>query len=200
MRINCKSCRRLGESICGRLKCAFRRKPYPPGILESQRKHKSVRSEFGGHLMEKQKVRKSYGVSEKQFSNYVKSARAKKGSMSSTLLYEILERRLDNVVYRMGIAGSRSSARQMVSHGHITVNDKKVTVPSYSVVIGDVVAIREGSLGIGPFKNLKEKIDRQTSPAWINISSGGNKAKIVGKPATGDLAFNFNSVIEFYSR
>lgn len=201
-RINCKTCRRLGESICGRLKCAFKRKPYPPGILDSQRKHKSVRSEYGGHLIEKQKVRKSYGISEKQFSNYVKNVRAKKGSLPSTLLYEVLERRLDNVIYRMGLASSRALSRQLVSHGHIIVNGKKVTVPSYSVTIGDTVAIRAGSLGIVPFKDLKDKIESQSIPPWItvNLDESGAQAKITGNPAVGGITFNLNSVIEFYSR
>lgn len=198
-RISCKICRRLGESLCGREKCAFRRKPYPPGKLDSEKKHKSVRSEFGSYLAEKQKVRHSYGVSEKQFSNYVKYVREKKGASPTEALFEVLETRLDNVVYRLGFAGSRALARQLVSHGHIVVNGRKVTIPSYQVKEGDKVAIREGSKAIGPFKGLKERLEKHPFPNWLKAGADGT-AEVQGKPKDVDRAYNLNSVIEFYSR
>lgn len=202
----CKICRRAGEKLflkgekCFTPKCVFVKKPYPPGRLESERKHKSVRSEFGTYLMEKQKVRNTYGVSEKQFSNYVKSVKSKKGVVPTSMLYEILERRLDNVIYRLGLASSRPLSRQLVSHGHITVNGRKVTVPSYRVSVGDIIAIREGSLNIVPFKDLKDRLGKHTMPAWIKFNIDEVKAEIGGNPTDSDLTFNLNSVIEFYSR
>ena len=149
---------------------------------------------------EKQKIRNTYGVGEKQFSNYVKEVRAKKGTIPTQMLYEVLERRLDNVVYRLGLATSRPLARQLVSHGHITVNGRKVTVPSYSVDVGDKVAVREGSKNIGPFKGLNDKLSKHTSPNWLKWNGEAVEAVIQGKPQDNDMVFNLNSVIEFYSR
>ncbi len=199
-RIICKICRRLGESICGRQKCAYKKKPYPPGKLASEKKHRSVRSEYGGYLIEKQKVRNTYGVSEKQFSNYVKNVQAKKRVSPSEALYDALERRLDNVVYRLGLASTRALARQMVSHGHITVNTRKVTIPSYSLAVGDKISVREGSKTIVPFKDLKERLEKHPIPSWLKVNPEEATAEVEGKPKGGDLVFNWNSVIEFYSR
>ena len=199
-RISCKKCRRLGESLCGRDKCAFKRKPYPPGKLDSERKHKSVRSEFGAHLIEKQKVRNVYGVGEKQFSNYVKKAKEKKGTNPTETLYESLESRLDNIVFRLGLASSRALSRQLVSHGHIIVNGRKVTIPSYRGVPGDKISIREGSKGIGPFKELAVKLEKYPHPEWIKFDMGSGEALIQGKPKDANFPFNLSSVIEFYSR
>ncbi|MBX4215913.1 30S ribosomal protein S4 [Candidatus Parcubacteria bacterium] len=200
-RISCKICRRLGESLCGRVKCAYRKKPYPPGKLDSEKKHKSVRSEYGLQMMEKQKVRHSYGISETQFSNYVKKVRDKKGPNPVSELYELLEQRLDNVVYRLNLAPSRAFARQLVSHGHITVNGTKVTVPSYSVRVGDIVAVRAGSKKIAPFKELAEKLEASQVPAWLTVEPKEARAKVAGKPQGADLvAASLLSVLEFYSR
>lgn len=202
----CKICRRAGEKLflkgekCFTPKCTFVKKPYPPGKLESEKKHKSVRSEFGSYLMEKQKVRNAYGVSEKQFGNYVKYVREKQGANPTEALYQALEERLDNVVYRLGLASSRPLARQLVSHGHIIVNGRKVTIPSFSVSVGDTVAVREGSRGIGPFKGLKEKWEKHTFPNWLKADAEKGAAEVQGKPKDTDLVYNLNSVIEFYSR
>lgn len=202
----CKICRRAGEKLflkgekCFTPKCIFVKKPYPPGKLDSDRKHKSVRSEFGTYLIEKQKVRNIYGVGEKQFSNYVKKAKDKKGVSPTETLYESLERRLDNVVFRMGLATSRALSRQLVSHGHIIVNGRKVTIPSYFVASGDKISIRKESRGIGPFKELGEKLEKHPRPDWIKFDFGSGEAEIKGKPKDTDLVFSLNSVIEFYSR
>ncbi|MEK7582217.1 MAG: 30S ribosomal protein S4 [Patescibacteria group bacterium] len=199
-RITCKICRRLGESVCGRVKCAYKRRPYPPGKLDFDRKHKSVRSEFGTYLIEKQKVRNTYGIGERQFSNYVKFAKAKVGSAPTETLFESLERRLDNVVFRLGLASSRAFARQLVSHGHIIVNQRKVTIPSYQVKTGDKISIREGSKNIGPFKELLRKLEGHSHPEWIKFDPSKGEAEIQSKPKNTDLAFNLSSVVEFYSR
>jgi len=151
-------------------------------------------------MIEKQKVRHSYGISEKQFSNYVKKIRDKKGSNPAGELYELLERRLDNVVYRLGLAPSRAFARQLVSHGHITVNGTKVTVPSYSARVGDVVAVREGSKKIGPFKELAERLEAHPTPSWLAVEPKKGRASIKGKPEGGEMTLSLNSVLEFYSR
>jgi len=202
----CKICRRAGEKLflkgekCFTPKCIFVKKPYPPGKLESEKKHRSTRSEFGSYLIEKQKVRNVYGVGEKQFSNYVKSAKEKKNATPTVTLYDSLERRVDNIVFRLGFASSRALARQLVSHGHITVNGRRITVPSYSVRTGDKIGLREGSKGIGPFKDLEKKLESHKMPSWLKFDASKKEAEIVGKPENTDLVFNLNSVVEFYSR
>ena len=203
MRISCKTCRRLGESICGRgEKCASVKKPYPPGIRDSDRKHRGSVSEFGTQLREKQKVRNTYGLREKQFSSYVKEASSKSGVNPVDRLYENLESRLDNVAYRLGFATARSSARQMVSHGHITVNGKRMNIPSYRVKIGDVLAIREGSKSKVLFTGLAERLEKYKTPVWATMDTKHLKGNLVSNPklAEGEMTFNLASVIEFYSR
>jgi len=189
--------------MCGRgNKCATVKKPYPPGIRDSDRKHRTNISEFGSQLREKQKVRVTYGLRERQFANYVKEASSKKGVNPTERLYENLESRLDSVAYRMGFAVSRSIARQMVSHGHLTVNGKRVNIPSYRVSPGDVIAIREGSKGKVLFTNLAERLEKYNAPMWLYV----DVAKLTGtiqtmpKSSESDQVFNFSSVIEFYSR
>ena len=203
MRISCKICRRLGESICGRGdKCATAKKPYPPGIRDSDRKHRGSVSEFGTQLREKQKVRNTYGLREKQFSNYVKEASSKSGMNPVERLYENLESRLDNVAYRLGFAVSRSIARQMVSHGHITVNGKRMNVPSYRVAPGDVLAVREGSKAKVLFAGLSERLEKHKTPFWATMDVAQLKGTLASSPklAEGEVTFNLASVIEFYSR
>ena len=202
----CKICRRAGEKLflkgekCFTPKCIFVKKPYPPGKLESEKKHRSTRSEFGSYLIEKQKVRNVYGVGEKQFSNYVKAAKAKKSVNPTETLYNTLEKRVDNIVFRLGLASSRSLARQLVSHGHITVNGRRVTIPSYGVSTGDKIGIREGSRAIGPFKELERKLESHKVPSWLKFDMSKKEAEIVGKPENTEMSFNLNSVVEFYSR
>ncbi|MBI5816833.1 MAG: 30S ribosomal protein S4 [Candidatus Yonathbacteria bacterium] len=203
MRISCKTCRRLGESICGRgEKCASVKKPYPPGIRDSDRKHRGSVSEFVTQLREKQKVRNTYGLREKQFSSYVKEASSKSGVNPVERLYENLESRLDNVAYRLGFATARSIARQMVSHGHITVNGKRMNIPSYRVKLGDVLAIREGSKSKVLFTGLAERLEKYKTPVWANMDIKHLKGNLVANPklTEGEVTFNLASVIEFYSR
>src|SRR3989344_2189700 len=138
----CKKCRRAGEKLflkgerCFTPKCAIERKPYPPGRLLSEKKHRSSVTEYGTQMKEKQKVLNTYRITEKQFSNYVKEASGKQGVKPAEHLFETLESRLDSTVFRTGFAGSRSLSRQMVAHGHITVNGRRTTIPSRQLKVG----------------------------------------------------------------
>lgn len=159
-------------------------------------------SDYGLALIEKQRVRFAYGVSERQFANYVEKAFAvaKKGQVPADKLFDLLEHRLDNVVYRLGFAHTRAFARQLVSHGHITVNGTKVTVPSYMVTMGDKISIREGSKNKTVFADLSEKLKQYTAPEWLKLTSGTSSAEVIGSPKNPDSFMNFQAVIEFYSR
>jgi small subunit ribosomal protein S4 len=159
------------------------------------------KSEYGRQMLEKQKARYSYGVASGQFSKYVKIALQTTGDNAQNLL-RILEGRLDNVVLRAGLAPSRSAARQMVSHGHITVNGKRVTIPSYEVSVGDKLAIREGSKKKGIFSRLDEEMKTVKVPAWMSVDPGTREISIEGEPSTdaSELLFDVKSVLEFYTR
>lgn len=202
-RIQCKTCRRVGESLCGREKCAFRRRPYAPGILDSQRKHRSNLSEYGEQMKEKQKLRKLYGLREKQFSNYIEKIKLISSRLKvneATALCMQLEERLDNVVYRTGMVSSRALARQLVSHGHIVVNGKKITIPSAIVKVGDVVAVREGSKGIKLFTQLGDKLKDTNTPAWMTTDPASFSFTITDRPNITDLTMDIQKVLEFYAR
>lgn len=204
MRISCRVCRRLGTSICGREKCAFKRKPYPPGEHGRTSKYPRSSSEFGIQLREKQKLKFQYNLREAQFRNYVREAEKRSGDSAENLL-SILESRLDNVVYKLGFANSRTQARQAVSHGHITVGGRRVNIPSYRVKKGDKVSIRTQSIGKGVFRDMGEKLKKFTPPAWLSLDKDKNEGEVLGKPsmaADPSLAQNVNlkAIIEFYSR
>ena len=204
-RITCKTCRRLGESLCGREKCAFKKRPYAPGKLDSERKHRSGVSEFGEQLRAKQKMRITYGLMEKQFATYVKRATAKhetgEGSITPALkLARELESRLDNMVFRAGFANTRALARQLVSHGHITVNGRRLTVASHQVKVGDVIAIREGSKNAKVFVGLSEKLAGMTPSHVVTVNPGTLSAEIKGVPREVEGVFDSQKVLEYYSR
>lgn len=165
-------------------------------------KFKKPQSEFGFQLNEKQKTRFIYGLSERQFSNYVKEAISKKTTHVTQRIFENLESRLDNVVYRIGLAPTRQAARQMVSHGHILVNGKKSTIPSTRVSTGDVVTIREGSKNTGLFSSVDDKVKSASIPSWIDMNLETKTAKVQGKPqlVQSENMFDLNAVVEFYSR
>ena len=158
-------------------------------------------TDYGLSLIQKQRVRFAYGVSEKQFSNYVKKAfeGAKKGNVPASTLFNLIERRLDNVVYKAGIASTRAFARQLVSHGHILVNGKKLTVPSYSVKKGDILSIREGSKDKPVFAELDKQLGSKKSN-WLTIDASKKTITVSGEPKDPEPFFNFQAVIEFYSR
>ena len=159
------------------------------------------KSEYGQQMLEKQKARYSYGVSGTQFTKYVKAALQAEGDNAKNLL-NILESRVDNVILRAGFTTSRSAARQMSAHGHITVNGKKVTIPSYHVSVGDVIGIREGSKNKVIFAKLDESFKTIKVPAWMKINTDKREITIDGAPAvdTTELLFNVRSVLEFYTR
>lgn len=190
--------RRLGAGV-------FEKCQTPKFVASSQRKAKAsskrpkALSEFGQQLIEKQKIRFSYGITERQLSNYVKEASAKKGSTQEQL-FELLESRLDNVVYRLGLAHTRRLARQMVSHGHFTVNGTRTTIPSYRTKIGDVIAPRAGSKSSALFANLAERLKTYKQPDWVTLDESSIEGKVTGKPKNTEGFLNIGSVLEFYSR
>ncbi len=160
------------------------------------------KSAFGEQLIEKQKARFTYLLTERQFSNYVRKAIASKNSTVPTL-FALLETRLDNVVYKMGLATTRSGARQMVSHGHITVNGRRLNIPSYQVSEGDVIGVREGSAKKPLFAEAENRMKNFTAPTWIQANPDKIMATISGTPSMAakvDTIFDLNAVIEFYSR
>ena len=204
-RITCKTCRRLGESLCGREKCAFKKRPYAPGKLDSERKHRSNVSEYGEQLRAKQKMRITYGLMEKQFAAYVKRATAShetgEGSVTPALkLARILESRLDNIVYRAGFANTRALARQIVSHGHIIVNGRRINVASHLVKIGDTVSIREGSKSLKVFTNLSEKLTAMAPSHVLTVNPATFSAEVKGVVREVEPVFDTQKVLEYYSR
>jgi small subunit ribosomal protein S4 len=192
-----KICRRLGPGVyekCQTTKFSTSSKGNTFG------KRPKALTEYGTQLIEKQKVRFSYGITERQLSNYVKKATHIKGAGTADKFYEQLESRLDNAVYRMGLAPTRRGGRQMVSHGHFTVNGHKVTIPSYELKPGDVVAIREGSKVSKLFDNLAEKLKEYNGPAWLKFDLAKMEGKIIEKPKNSETFLDLNAVLEFYSR
>ena len=195
-----KICRRLGPGLFE--KCQTQK------FVQSEAKKTRVKkggrpkalSDFGRQLIEKQKVRLSYGLGEKQLSNYVEKATHTKGMPVTDKLMEMLETRLDNVVYRLGFANTRRFARQLVSHGHFTVNGKKVTIPSYSVRIGDIVAVREGSRKSPIFAEFDKKVKNYTWPNWLKLVPESLQAEVAAMPKNEEQFLQLDTVLEFYSR
>lgn len=159
------------------------------------------KSEYGKQMLEKQKARYSYGVSSGQFTNYVKKALQTQGDNAKNLIHT-LEGRLDNVIVRAGFAPTRSAARQLVAHGHITVGGKKVNIPSYQVRMGEEIGIREGSKKKTVFAKLDEELKATKAPAWLTVDAEKKSIKIAGEPTadTTDLLFDVRAVLEFYTR
>lgn len=192
-----KICRRLGPGVYDKCQTTKFSTSTKGSITGSRPK---ALSEYGTQLIEKQKVRFSYGVSERQLSNYVKKATQTKGVGTTERFYEELESRLDNVVYRLGLAASRRGARQMVSHGHFIVNDKKVTIPSYAVNPGDIIKIREGSKGSKLFQDLAVRLKDYSAPNWLSFDVNKIEGKVLSKPQNTESFLDLNVVLEFYSR
>jgi small subunit ribosomal protein S4 len=195
-----KMCRRLGSGV-------FEKCQTPKYLLSEAKKSKAVKgkrpkamSGYGIQLIEKQKVRFSYGISERQLSNYVIHANNVKGMPVTDKLYEELENRLDNVVYRLGFAHTRRFARQLVSHGHFTVNGKKTTIPSQTVHIGDIVAVREGSRKSPIITDFAAKVKNYAWPKWLKLTPESLQAEVVAKPKNEEQFLQLDTVLEFYSR
>jgi small subunit ribosomal protein S4 len=193
-----KICRRLGPGVYD--KCQTSKFSSSSGKFSSNSKRPKALTEYGAQLIEKQKIRFSYGISERQLSNYVKKASHIKGAGTALKFYEDLESRLDNVIYRMGLAPSRRGSRQMVSHGHFIVNTKKVTIPSFEVKPGDIIKVREGSKNKKIFENLIEKLKDYSAPTWVSFDTSKMEGKILSKPKNTETFLDLNAVLEFYSR
>lgn len=200
----CKLCRREGVKLflkgdrCMSGKCALDRRHTAPG--QHGAATKKVR-EYGMHLREKQKTRRYYGVLEKQFVNLYKEAERREGMTGENLL-KLLELRFDNVVYRMALANSHREARQLVRHGHFTINGKKADIPSITLKVGDVIALKEGSRGSDKFKALMEAMATSTFPKWLEVNKDAASAKVVAMPERDDIDYDFNEqlIVEFYSK
>ncbi|PIR44032.1 30S ribosomal protein S4 [Candidatus Wolfebacteria bacterium CG10_big_fil_rev_8_21_14_0_10_31_9] len=187
----------LKAERCNSPKCAMVRRPNRPGIHGGKRK-KQV-SEFGQQLAEKQKIVISYGLKEAQMRGVFQKALKKKESVSDTII-SLLEGRLDNVVYRLGFAPSRICARQYVSHGHLLVNGRKVTIPSYQVKVGNIIKIRPESANKLIFKNVPENIKTLEAPTWLSIDKDKIEGTIRSLPYGVEIPFDINLVVDFYSK
>ena len=200
----CRLCRREGAKLflkgdrCFTDKCAYERRPYAPGQHGRIRKKMS---DYAVQLREKQKVRRMYGILEEQFRAYFQRADMKKGVTGDNLLI-FLERRMDNVVFRMGFANSRNQARQLVRHGVFTLNGRRVTVPSIQVKAGDVVGIREQNRTSPIIKEAQQVIARRGCPAWLEVDGENLKGKVNAMPTREDIQFPINEqlIVELYSK
>jgi len=200
----CRLCRREGQKLflkgdrCYSDKCAVARRSFAPG---QHGKNRKKLSEYGLQLREKQKARRYYGVLESQFRGYFDMAEKKPGITGENLL-QILESRLDNVVYRLGFAMSRPEARQLVRHGHFTVNGKKVNIPSYLVKEGDVIALKDKSKNSEKIKSILDANANKPIPKWLDLDRNINQAKVVNLPARDEIDFDIQEhlIVELYSK
>jgi len=203
----CKQCRRVNEKLflkgerCFSSKCAMVKRNYPPGHHGSKGSQRL--SEYGTQLREKQKALKSYRLLEKQFHNYfVKAKNTKEGTTGNNLLI-LLESRLDNVIFRLGMVKSRDRARQIVNHGHILVNGRKIDIPSYQVKVNDELSVKSSTMSKKSYQEMAKKINKKEIPSWLSyIDEKQLKAKVLSVPKKDDLpdGFDMASIVEFYSR
>ncbi|MDD4775564.1 MAG: 30S ribosomal protein S4 [Syntrophomonas sp.] len=201
----CRQCRREGEKLflkgdrCYSEKCAIQRRAFVPGQHGQKRRQKS--SEYGIQLREKQKTKRIYGVLEKQFRNYFKKAERQKGIAGENLLI-LLERRLDNVVFRLGFASSRKEGRQLVTHDHFTINGKKANIASMLVSIGDTIQVKTGSADSPKFQELKAAGAYKTPPQWLEVDIENLTGRVLAFPTREnvDTAVNEQLIVELYSR
>jgi small subunit ribosomal protein S4 len=189
----------LKATKCLTDKCPIERRNYAPGQHGKDRKPKLAG--YGLQLREKQKVRRIYGILERQFRNYFDKAVLMKGVTGENLL-QLLERRLDNVVHRMGLGGSRSQARQVVRHGHMQVNSRKVNIPSYLVKPGDVVEVREGHKDVTGILEARAASASQTTPPWLEVDRESLRARVLSMPRREDIALPIQEqlIVELYSK
>ena len=201
----CRLCRRedmklfLKGERCYTDKCGYERRSYPPGQHGQNRRRK--RSDYGEQLREKQKVKRLYGIAERQFRGYYHKAVRTRGK-SGDVLVQLLERRLDNVVYRMGFASDHAEGRQLVRHGHFTVNGKRVNIPSYLVRPKDVVQVKEGSRTIARINEALAAVDRRGVPQWITMDKENFRGAVNQLPAREDVTLPIREqlIIELYSK
>jgi small subunit ribosomal protein S4 len=193
-----KICKRLGASVFE--KCQTQKYQLAEARAPRQTRGKRGGSDYASQLLEKQKARFTYGLSENQFARYAREAMEQTGNPTEGLMKK-LESRLDNVVYRLGFVKTRRAARQLVSHGHVLVNARKVNVPSYQVKLGDTVSIRQESRQSPLFALREEAAKEQKTPVWLKLSADGFAGEVVAQPAMEqELPFNAAVIIQFYSR
>lgn len=200
----CRQCRREGMKLflkgerCFTSKCAIERRNYPPGV-HGQRMRKV--SNYGVQLREKQKVKRTYHVMEKQFRNYFKKAEKMRG-ITGEILLQLLERRLDNVVYRCGFASSRSMGRQLVLHGHVTIGGRRVNIPSYLVAPGDEVAVNPKSHELLIIKDSLDAASKRGFPPWLEVDAAGMSGKFLNIPTREEIALPVQEqlIVELYSK
>lgn len=201
----CRLCRREDTQLflkgdrCFSQKCAYERRPYPPGQHGQGRKRRP--SDYGQQLREKQKVKRMYGLLEKQFRGYYYRAARMKGVTGENLL-SLLERRLDNVALRLGFGSSHAECRQLALHGHFRINGKKVNIPSYLVRQGDVVEVCEASRKVQKIVDALSKVDRSPRPAWVELDKDNFKGKVTALPSRSDVAADIDEqlIVELYSK
>jgi len=199
-------CRREGVRLylkgdrCFSSKCAIEKRPYPPGEQAQRRTRRRI-SDYGIQLREKQKLRRIYGLLERQFRGYFAQAARRTGVTGDTLL-QLLERRLDNVVWRLGFASSRAQARELVSHGHFAVNDRPVNVPSYQVRPGDAIAVAGSSRSLPPIISAVATAGGRRLPTWLQIEGDAMRGRVISLPARDEIDTQIQEelVVEYYSR
>lgn len=202
---SCRLCRREGLKLfskgdrCYSEKCSFERRDYVPG--DHGQAHKKQRSDYGVQLREKQKLKRMYGLLEKQFRGYFEKADKQKGITGTNLLV-LLERRMDNMIFRMGFANSRIEARQLISHGHFLINGKSFNIPSYLLKAGDEVSVKEGSRKITRIMGAMETVARRGVPGWLELDKDNFKASVKILPVREDLTMPVQEqlVVELYSK
>lgn len=201
----CRLCRREGVKLylkgdkCYSRKCPVERRAYPPGQHGQGMQRKL--SDYGVQLREKQKMRRIYGVRERQFRNYIAEAVRRTGVTGENLL-QLLEMRLDNAVYRLGLATSRSQARQFVSHGHIRVNDKRVDIPSYQLRVNDVISVAEDARKIAPLAAALESAGGRALPSWLAFDANQFRGSVLSVPTRDEIDTDVQEslIVEYYSR
>lgn len=182
---------------CSSPKCVMVRRPYRPG--QHGKAHRRGLSEYGGQLLEKQRIRISYGLREEQLAKIFKEALGQHGSVGELIIAD-LERQLSNVVFRLGLALSRIIARQLVSHGHILVNGKKITAPSYRVKAGDIISVRPASRELLLFKDLPTTLKKYETPDWLSLDKDKLEGQVKSLPKNVDIPFDINLVVDYYSK
>ncbi len=204
----CKICRRLGVKLflrderCLSQKCPMVKRPYPPG--QKRKRKPSPLSEYGKELREKQKLKNWYNLKEAQLKKYVKEVLKSRGKIEDpvSLLIELLENRLDNVVFRLGFAASRSQAKQLVSHSYFLVNGRAVNIPSYQVKKDDIITLKPQKLKKNIFRNLSFKLKKQKIPSWLKLDIEKLEGKVIARPSLEEAVppVEISSVFEYYSR
>lgn len=203
----CKLCRREGEKLylkgerCYTPKCSVERRPFPPGQHGRSSQYRRKESDYARQLRAKQKARRLYGVLERQFRRYFREAEQRRG-LTGTNLLVMLESRLDNIVYRLGFAGSRPQARQLVRHGHFQVNGEKVDIPSYLLEPGDVVSVRPNSQRNEYFRDLMDDLPHRAVPEWLSRDDEVMTGRVMAMPERKDVEVSIDEhlIVEYYSR